>query len=871
MVLSLALPSLTNRATGTARTRSSTNTTTTTTIGADNDKSASTSSLSLPTTSSSSPSLPPSPQPTTRQLRKQSSSSTLTEALRSNPFGTTTTTTTTTAARSSKQATAAQTHPPPAPNAEAEEKQRERDELNAALATLAELFPDVKVEVFRELLVRFDGTSRLQVCVEQLLRYRTEWVKGRWNTPETTTAASTASHEACGDGGGGGGSNENGLAVHIPKEERFRSDEYKKAVKRAMALEFRALSRSTINAVLAEVNFSYTRARPTLRELSRKTWRVTLGNIFPSFKKKKDKDDHPLLVWQKLPTGESLPRLKDTGCAELDRELHDMLLAPLLTRWREQQEETDRRMAEELNESEAQDVGAVYECDCCLSDVTFEQIATCSDGPHIICFNCIQRTLHEALFGQGWGKSIDNERSTLRCLAPLREGTCPGSLDTKVTQRAILCEKAGVETYQKFEERLAQESLLKSQLKLVRCPFCSYAEVDPVYDSPEQGFAWRFRRANLLTTILTTIFLLDLIPLLLIPISIFLLFCPSILATVISASLRNVCLKTRNQRFTCSNLSCRRQSCITCHKPWRDPHVCHEPLLLSLRTTVEAARTAAIKRTCPQCGLSFVKASGCNKLTCVCGYSMCYLCRKALGPPLRATNNNNILGQRRAAPRPRARPRNNGQRNQENAPLIGAGFDGAFAEDAAASDDSDNNNDNHLDPAIVEEDFEEEPEGYKHFCEHFRVNPGSRCSECNKCELYRAEDEEAIARRAGEKAEREWRIREGLLGSSSSSSSSSPSSSAATAGGSNGGAAAGAGGVQQGFGDLRVPLQDPASPKKTAWGPGAEDVLRDWSWQGNHRADWRFWTQDLWKDGRWKAEVQILVDGLVERIIIVDV
>ncbi|KAI5278637.1 hypothetical protein KEM54_004527, partial [Ascosphaera aggregata] len=68
-----------------------------------------------------------------------------------------------------------------------EEEAAERRELNQALSRLAELFPDIKVEVFRELLTRFDGTSRLQVCTEQLLRYRTEWVKGRWNIPGSSS------------------------------------------------------------------------------------------------------------------------------------------------------------------------------------------------------------------------------------------------------------------------------------------------------------------------------------------------------------------------------------------------------------------------------------------------------------------------------------------------------------------------------------------------------------------------------------------------------------------------------------------------------------------------------------------------------------
>jgi hypothetical protein len=168
-------------------------------------------------------------------------------------------------------------------------------------------------------------------------------------------------------------------------------------------------------------------------------------------------------------------------------------------------------------------------------------------------------------------------------------------------------------------------------------------------------------------------------------------------------AVQNITLRHRSPRFKCRNPACLRASCLKCQKAWHDPHTCHEPLLISLRTTVEAARTAAIKRTCPRCGLSFVKASGCNKLTCVCGYSMCYLCRTALGAPSFIEN-------------PRA---------------------------AGARD---------------------EMEGYRHFCEHFRVNPGRSCSECRKCDLYRSEDEASIVKRAGEVAEQEWRVKEGMVG-----------------------------------------------------------------------------------------------------------
>lgn len=93
--------------------------------------------------------------------------------------------------------------------------------------------------------------------------------------------------------------------------------------------------------------------------------------------------------------------------------------------------------------------------------------------------------------------------------------------------------------------------------------------------------------------------------------------------------------------------------------------------------------TGAIKRTCPKCNVSFVKSAGCNKLVCVCGYQMCYLCRADLGQ-----------------------------------------------------------------------------EGYQHFCQHFRA-AGGQCKECEKCDLYRNEDETAVVKKAKVIAEKEWWENEG--------------------------------------------------------------------------------------------------------------
>ncbi|XRM45865.1 hypothetical protein ABZX51_008937 [Aspergillus tubingensis] len=705
-----------------------------------------------------------------------SNSTTISEALRNNPFGIT--------SRSRSLA---------ASNTPSEEQKREQEELNQALQTLARIFPDIRIEVFRELLVRFDGQSRLHVCVEQLLRHKEAWVAGRWNVP-----AGTGGTEE--DGKDDLQQQHTGHEHAVPPDELFRTNEYKAAVKAALTKEFNGLSKSTVEAVLAEVNFSYLRARPTLQDLSRRTWRATFNSILPSFKRGKDKNEHPLIVWQRQPDGDMIPRLKKTECPELDRELYRALLAPLLRSRREERLDKDQKLAEELNETEAKEADAVYECECCLDDVTFEQISTCSDNTHIICYGCIRRTIHEALFGQGWGKSVDVEKSTLKCLAPFDHDSCPGTLDPAIVKQAILLDKAGLETFTKFETRLSSEVLLKSQLKLIRCPFCSYAEVDPVYHPSAQGLVWRFRRDGFLSTLLITIFLLDLIPLLIIPLAILYFVNSSAVFIIFQNALLNLCLKTRPKKFTCAHPACGRVSCITCQKPWRDPHVCHEPLLLDLRATVEAARTAAVKRTCPRCGLSFVKSSGCNKLTCVCGYSMCYLCRKALGSPIKSANR---LG--------RLRPRRRANLVENVDPA--AGPDAINDEQEAGNDD----------------EFEE-MEGYKHFCEHFRIDPGSRCTECNKCELYQDEDEEAVARRAGEKAEREWHARQGTTG--------------------------------VGIGTLRVNNDFSKAEGKRRGNGGL--ILH------HHGKGMSYWLDEVWRDGRWRIEGQTLVDWVVERVLVID-
>ncbi|KIW81174.1 hypothetical protein Z517_04199 [Fonsecaea pedrosoi CBS 271.37] len=584
--------------------------------------------------------------PTSRQT---SPSSALTEVLRKNPFRT--------GSKESLPAGEPEDEDPSVP-------------LNKDLLVLADFFPDVKVEVLRELLVRFDGDSRLPIATEQLHKYKAEWAKGRLNVPPRS------------------------VEEPIPADELFRTKEYKDAVRRTVGREFSALGKSAIDAVLAEVNFSYTNARPTLQELTSRSWKATFANLL---KKKRSQAEPPSVLLDRTKADPGGPRLISTGSRDLDKELSNLFSASAQSSRRPRdQQAIDLELAQALNLKEAEDAGALFECQVCYNDVTFEDASFCTHSNHTICLDCARHTLHEALFGQGWAKSVDVERGTLKCLAA---DDCDGHIHQDLLKRALdrFDNKSSAETWKKFQDRLAEHNLQHSALPLVRCPYCSYAEVEQIYDpdTVTSAITWRLRKPTTGIHTIICILLLELLPATILFLLPFFVLFPRYFITLFYTSLAHLAVKTCTTRFQCRNPSCMRKSCLKCQKAWHDPHVCHEPLIISLRTTVEAARTAAIKRTCPRCGTSFVKTSGCNKLTCVCGYSMCYLCRKNIGKA-----GSNV----------------------------------------------------------------ETGEGYRHFCEHFRPIPGQKCQECDRCDLYRAEDEDLMVRRAGEEAERVWREKEGMVG-----------------------------------------------------------------------------------------------------------
>ncbi|PHH74752.1 hypothetical protein CDD82_4792 [Ophiocordyceps australis] len=489
-------------------------------------------------------------------------------------------------------------------------------ELNANLDALAAVFPDVQIEVFRELLGKFDGESRLALVANAMLKSRVEWVKGRWRT----TAADGQDNDEQSEG--------------VPIDQRFRSDEYRRAVRRLAWSEFRGLSRSTINAVLAENNYSYLEARPTLVALSAKSWRFAIHSVFSRRAKPaaaQAGQHHPLIVWRSSGKGCIVPALRATGSPELDRDLFDALVRPVQTQLVQEREQADAQLAAEMNMSEAEAAEALLECACCFSSMPFECTTSCARCGQLVCFDCVQRAVREALFGQGWS-SIDVHRGSLRCLA-LEADECDGFVPAEQMRRAI----DDPDLTARLDERLAEQCLAACQQSFIRCPFCPYAEIDDIW-TPAHHKPPALRPDKAYRLVLLALGLAGLVAAL--PLALMLALAAVVFFTrhLVSqfasahyhAALGRHARRRRGPRFTCLNPACRRASCLSCLKAWTDPHTCHESSLVALRTQVEQAMSLAIKRVCPRCNTSFVKTAGCNKLTCPCGYKMCYVCRADL-------------------------------------------------------------------------------------------------------------------------------------------------------------------------------------------------------------------------------------------------
>ncbi|PWW73996.1 hypothetical protein C7212DRAFT_299441 [Tuber magnatum] len=455
--------------------------------------------------------------------------------------------------------------------------------LNRALETLNELFPNVDVDEFRHMLSTYSEESRLHVITEALLK------KSKDGRVQKRV---------------------------VEPWEKFRSKAYIIAAKSVLYKEFKGLSHSTIKAVMAENNFDYARSRQTLMDIADKSWRFSFANLFRGAR-------------SVLPPE---PTVTATGCKELDDELF-ALGKPA----RDRQVDEDLRMAKLLNEAEHAASSEIVECECCFGDYPWTEIASCSDG-HFFCHQCLLRSVQEGLYGQG--RNLLGEVCSVRCLSCSASPPCAAFVPHELLL-AIL----PLDVLHSLEDKTAAESLERSGLDLARCPFCAYAEVIALEE-------YRIKRSAKVALLVSVLVLFSIVPLVLVAFLILVLIMitlrspfpprePSstihwILSLTASRervekAISRIQRKRRGNFFRCGNVRCGRDSCLECGREWAPFHKCYEKEEDSVRIYVEKAMADAIKRTCPVCHISFVKSDGCNKLTCPCGYVMCYVCRAEIG------------------------------------------------------------------------------------------------------------------------------------------------------------------------------------------------------------------------------------------------
>ncbi|KAI8899580.1 hypothetical protein BC833DRAFT_647754 [Globomyces pollinis-pini] len=82
----------------------------------------------------------------------------------------------------------------------------------------------------------------------------------------------------------------------------------------------------------------------------------------------------------------------------------------------------------------------------------------------------------------------------------------------------------------------------------------------------------------------------------------------------------------KDSLFICRRQGCLKVSCKHCKQADHTPSPCPE----LLEHSVAEAMSKALIRECPKCGIRYYKTEGCNKMVCVCGQKMCYVCRKPI-------------------------------------------------------------------------------------------------------------------------------------------------------------------------------------------------------------------------------------------------
>ncbi|XP_040577577.1 E3 ubiquitin-protein ligase RNF216 [Lepeophtheirus salmonis] len=83
----------------------------------------------------------------------------------------------------------------------------------------------------------------------------------------------------------------------------------------------------------------------------------------------------------------------------------------------------------------------------------------------------------------------------------------------------------------------------------------------------------------------------------------------------------------------CQYQYCKALTCIHCQLPAHPRgQTCQKLKVEKLRLKVEDSMANAVIRKCHACAKPYTKTDGCNRIQCICGAQMCYICKKKIQP-----------------------------------------------------------------------------------------------------------------------------------------------------------------------------------------------------------------------------------------------
>lgn len=234
-------------------------------------------------------------------------------------------------------------------------------------------------------------------------------------------------------------------------------------------------------------------------------------------------------------------------------------------------------------------IAELFSCKICLDEnLSRKDMEGCSKGnnTHLFCIKCIKSYMNSQFI---------NTKSTCRCMEP----ACSSHYSLNVIEKTM--ENDEIVLLKKYATEIEAFKKTVTIQDYYKCPSCEYGKVIKLTSAPRQ--------------------------------------------------FNTVKCNPQNTVLECLNERCKRKTCIFCKEGQHLPWSCIENRYWSperANAYIKKKADEAIIRNCPKCGRVFhdmvverrTDPMPCNRAECVCGFTMCYVCREELNS---ATNNLNQI------------------------------------------------------------------------------------------------------------------------------------------------------------------------------------------------------------------------------------